>query len=584
MNGRNFEYLGEDPYLAATMVVPYIKGVQKNGVAACVKHFALNNQEHWRDKINVELSDRALYEIYLPAFKAAVKEAKVWSIMGAYNKIRGQYACHNELLLNKILKTDWRFDGVVISDWSGAHTTEESAKYGLDIEMGTGTDGLGTSTANHYDNYYLAKPFLKAIKKGVLSEDLLDDKVRRILRLMYRTNLSFNRPLGKLNNKEHHEVALNVATEGIVLLKNEDDFFPIKDDKTITIAVIGENATRVMAPGGGSSELKPQFEISPLEGIKKRFKNAKIIHTMGYSSGPSVYDEVIPTKLDQDSLYVKAIKIAKKADVVLFIGGLNKNHLQDCEGDDREIFQLPYQQEKLINGMHEVNKNIGFLLLTGNAVEMSWLPKTKGVLQTWYLGSMAGEAIAKIISGDKNPSGKLPFSFPKKLKDNAAHFYGETSYPGVNMTQHYKEDILVGYRWFDTKKIAPQYAFGYGLSYTNFKLSDIKTDKNVYSLTDKITVHCTVTNNGNRQGAEVIQVYIGKLNSDVKRASKELKGFKKVFLKSYKKETAKIEINVSDLAFYNEKISDWAVEKGTYSIYVGNASDSISETIKVTIK
>ena len=584
MNGRNFEYLGEDPYLAATMVVPYIKGVQKNGVAACVKHFALNNQEHWRDKINVELSDRALYEIYLPAFKAAVKEAKVWSIMGAYNKIRGQYACHNELLLNKILKTDWNFDGVVISDWSGAHTTEESAKYGLDIEMGTGTDGLGTSTANHYDNYYLAKPFLKAIKKGVLSEDLLDDKVRRILRLMYRTNLSFNRPLGKLNNKEHHEVALNVATEGIVLLKNEDDFFPIKDDKTITIAVIGENATRVMAPGGGSSELKPQFEISPLEGIKKRFKNAKIIHTMGYSSGPSVYDEVIPTKLNQDSLYVKAIKIAKKADVVLFIGGLNKNHLQDCEGDDREIFQLPYQQEKLINGMHEVNKNIGFLLLTGNAVEMSWLPKTKGVLQTWYLGSMAGEAIAQIISGDKNPSGKLPFSFPKKLKDNAAHFYGETSYPGVNMTQHYKEDILVGYRWFDTKKIAPQYAFGYGLSYTNFKLSDIKTDKNVYSLTDKITVHCTVTNNGNRQGAEVIQVYIGKLNSDVKRALKELKGFKKVFLKSYKKETAKIEINVSDLAFYNEKISDWAVEKGTYSIYVGNASDSISETIKVTIK
>ncbi|WP_368073605.1 glycoside hydrolase family 3 C-terminal domain-containing protein [Polaribacter sp. Hel1_33_96] len=324
--------------------------------------------------------------------------------------------------------------------------------------------------------------------------------------------------------------------------------------------------------------------MSPLEGIKKRFKNAKIIHTMGYSSGPSVYDEVIPTKLNQDSLYVKAIKIAKKADVVLFIGGLNKNHLQDCEGDDREIFQLPYQQEKLINGMYEVNKNIGFLLLTGNAVEMSWLPKTKGVLQTWYLGSMAGEAIAQIISGDKNPSGKLPFSFPKKLKDNAAHFYGETSYPGVNMTQHYKEDILVGYRWFDTKKIAPQYAFGYGLSYTNFKFSDIKTDKNVYSLTDKITVHCTVTNNGNRQGAEVIQVYIGKLNSDVKRASKELKGFKKVFLKSYKKETAKIEINVSDLAFYNEKISDWAVEKGTYSIYVGNASDSISETIKVTIK
>jgi len=584
MNGRNFEYMGEDPYLASTMVVPYIKGVQKNGVAACVKHFALNNQEHWRDKVNVELSDRALYEIYLPAFKAAVKEAKVWSIMGAYNKIRGQYACHNELLLNKILKNDWNFDGVVISDWSGAHTTEESAKYGLDIEMGTGTDGLGSTTANHYDNYYLAKPFLKAIKNGGLSEDLLDDKVRRILRLIYRTNLSFNRPLGKLNNKEHHEVALKVATEGIVLLKNEDNFFPIKDDKVLTVAIIGENATRSMAPGGGSSELKPQFEISPLEGIKKRFKNAKIIHTMGYSSGPSVYDQVIPSKLNQDSLYVKAIKIAKQADIVLFVGGLNKNHLQDCEGDDRKVFKLPYQQEKLINGIHEVNKNIGFLLLTGNAVEMSWLPKTKGVLQTWYLGSMAGEAIAQIISGDENPSGKLPFSFPKKLKDNAAHFYGETSYPGLDMTQTYKEDILLGYRWFDTKKITPQYAFGYGLSYTNFKLSNIKTDKKEYSLTDKIKVECKVTNNGNRQGAEVIQVYVGKRNSSVKRALKELKGFKKIFLKSKEKETVKIEINISDLGYYNEKISDWTVEKGTYFIYVGNASNSISEKIKIAIK
>ena len=336
MNGRNFEYMGEDPYLASKMVVPYIKGVQKNGVAACVKHFALNNQELWRNKINVELSDRALYEIYLPAFKAAVKEANVWSIMGAYNKVRGQYSCHNELLLNKILKTDWQFDGVVISDWSGAHTTEESAKYGLDMEMGTGTDGLGSTTANYYDNYYLAQPFLKAIEKGELSEDLLDDKVRRILRLMYRTNLSFNRPLGKLNNKEHHDVALKVATEGIVLLKNEDNFFPIKDDKALTIAIIGENATRSMAPGGGSSELKPQFEISPLEGIRKRFTNAKIIHSMGYASGPSVYDQVIPSKLNQDSLYVEAIKAVKKADIVLFVGGLNKNHLQDCEGDDRK--------------------------------------------------------------------------------------------------------------------------------------------------------------------------------------------------------------------------------------------------------
>ncbi|TVZ57340.1 beta-glucosidase [Lutibacter sp. Hel_I_33_5] len=583
MNGRNFEYMGEDPFLASTLVVPYIKNVQKNGVAACVKHYALNNQEKWRDKVNVEVSDRALHEIYLPAFKASVQEAGVWAIMGAYNKFRGQYTTHHKILTTKILKKDWKYDGVVISDWSSAHTTKEAATYGLDLEMGTGTDGLGTTTANHYDQYFLANPFLEAIKKGELSEDLVDKKVRRILRLMYRTNMSKNRPLGNVNTKEHHQVARKVATEGIVLLKNEDNFFPIKDNKNITIAVIGENATRSMTAGGGSSELKPKFEISPLEGIKRRFKNATVIHSMGYETGPSMYDVIMPAKLNQDSLRIAAINTARKADIVLYVGGLNKSHLQDCEGDDRRSYKLPYKQEKFIKELKNVNPNLGMLLLTGNAVDMSFLPNVQGLIQTWYLGSMAGTAIADVVSGDVNPSGKLPFSFPKKLEDNAAHSFGDTSYPGVNFTQHYKEDILVGYRWHDTKNIEPQYAFGFGMSYTNFELSNITSDRKSYSENDKIIIKCDVSNIGDMKGAEVVQVYVGKENSDVKRAVKELKGFMKVYLDKGNKETVSITVDASKLAYYNEKISDWTIEKGDYNIYVGNASNDISKKLKIKI-
>ena len=584
MNGRNFEYMGEDPFLASTMVVPYIKGVQKNGVAACVKHYALNNQELWRDKVNVEVSDRALHEIYLPAFKAAVQEANVWSIMGAYNKFRGQYTTHHELLTTKILKGDWKFDGVVISDWSSAHSTKEAALNGLDLEMGTGTDGLGTTTANHYDHYYLATPFLKALKKGEIPMSIVDDKVRRILRLMYRTNMSSNRPLGRANNKEHHDVARKVATEGIVLLKNENNFFPIKDDKNITIAIIGENATRSMTAGGGSSELKPKFEISPLEGIKARYKNAKIIHSMGFASGRSVYDQVMPSPYDADSLKVAAIKAAKQADIVLFVGGLSKSHLQDCEGDDRRQYELPFGQEELLNDIKEVNKNVGFVLITGNAVDMSWQGKVDGVIQTWYLGSMAGHAIADVISGDVNPSGKLPFSFPKKLEDNGAHSFGPTSYPGVDMNQEYKEDILVGYRWHDTKEIEPLYAFGYGMSYTDFTIKNIAIDKKKHTKNGTITITCDVTNTGNRNGAEVVQVYIGKSKSKVKRAVKELKGFSKVFLKKGETQSVSITIDVAKLAFYDESISDWNIEKGNYEIYVGNASNNISKKLKITVK
>ena len=584
LNGRNFEYMGEDPYLASTMVVPYIQGVQKNGVAACVKHFALNNQEHWRNKVNVQIGDRPLHEMYLPAFKAAVQEAGVWTVMGAYNKVRGQYACHNQLLLRDILKNNWGFDGVVISDWNATHSTEEAALYGLDIEMGTGTNGMDVSQMDHYDHYFLAKSFLEKIQSGVIPESFLDDKVRRILRLNFRTAMNPNKTLGRKNNPEHHAIALKVAEEGIVLLKNESDFFPIKDRRGLKIAVIGENATRPMTIGGGSSELKAEFEISPLEGLEHFYQSAEIVYAMGYESGPSEYNKVNPPTQDQAILMREAVELAQSADLVLFIGGLNKNWHQDSEGADRLAYDLPFNQENLIDAIHSVNPNIGVLLVSGNAVAMPWLDKVQAVIQTWYLGSMSGEAIANIVGGSVSPSGKLPFSFPEKLSDNGAHFYGEQSYPGVEFEQTYMEGLLVGYRWHDTMKIKPRFAFGHGLSYSEFELKGIQTDRKVYSKEDTIEVSCILSNLGSYEAAEVLQVYVGKQNSKLVRALKELKGFKKIQLKPGESRKVKIEIPISCLDYYDTNASDWRLELGAYNLYFGTASDQILKTIPIRIR
>ena len=575
LNGRNFEYMGEDPFLASTMVVPYIQGVQQSGVATSVKHYALNNQEHWRGHINVEVSDRALNEIYLPAFKAAIIDGGSWSIMGAYNKFRGQHCCHNQILLNDILKNRWGFDGVVISDWAGTHSTLESIYNGLDIEMGTPSDS-NLSKRFPYNNNFLGKAFLDKIISGEVKEYNLDDKVKRILKLMYRTSLNKNRPFGSINTKAHSNTAYKVATEGIVLLQNSDSFLPINSSTNITIAVIGENATKSMTIGGGSSELKVANEISPLEGLRKHFINATIIHSQGYSSESN-------NKKRNEELKKEALSIAEKANVVLFIGGLNKNNSQDSEGADRQYYNLPYNQDELIKSIARVNKNTAVILISGNAVSIPWGDKIKSIVQSWYLGSEAGNALASILSGRANPSGKLPFTFPKKLSDNAAHYYGKLSYPGDGENQYYKEDILVGYRWNDTKKIKPEFAFGHGLSYTSFKLSNIISDKKNYKSADTIKISCSVENTGSVQGAEVIQVYIGKENSKVNRAMKELKGFKKLSLLKGESKIVEIYITMDKLAFYDETISDWNIEKGEYVVFVGNASDNISKKIKITV-
>ena len=573
LNGRNFEYMGEDPYLASEMVVPFIKGVQKNGVAACVKHYALNNQELWRGHINVEASDRALHEIYLPAFKAAVKQGNAWAIMGSYNKFRGQHCCHNDLLINKILKKSWSFDGVVISDWGGVHNTNEAIYNGLDIEMGTPSN-KNQSKRYPYNNNFLGESFLKKIIDGEVEESILDDKVRRILRLMLRTSLKKNRPFGSINNEQHYETAYKIASEGIVLLKNSDNFLPIEKSKQITIAVIGENAKKSMSIGGGSSELKADKEISPLSGIENEFNNAVIKYAKGYSSNEND---------DNDNLRKEALSIVKDADIVLFIGGLNKNPFQDSEANDRNSYELPYGQPKLINEISKRNQNIAVILISGNAVKTNWKTDVKSILQTWYLGSEAGSAIASILSGKNNPSGKLPFSFPESLKDNGAHYFGNLSYPGNGVYQTYKEDILVGYRWYDTKNIDPSFSFGHGLSYTSFDITDISSSKKEYLIDENIKISCAVKNTGPFEGKEVVQVYIGKVQSKVNRAKKELKAFKKILVKKNQLEKIEIEIPIKSLAYYNEIKSDWEIEKGDYIIYVGNASNNIYDEILITI-
>lgn len=584
MNGRNFEYMGEDPYLASKMIVPFVKGVQQNGVAATMKHFALNNQELWRGHIDVEVSDRALYEIYLPAFKAGVEEGKVWAIMGSYNKYRGQYCSHHERLINQILKGEWKYDGVVVTDWGSAHDTREAALYGLDIEMGTWTNGLTWGQSFAYDNYYLAKPYLKMLEKGELPMSTLDDKVRRVLRLNFRTNMDRNRPYGSFATPEHAAVSREVAEQGIVLMKNTNNFFPIAKDRYKKIVVIGENATRSLTVGGGSSELKVKKEVSPLEGLKIKYGADKVFYTMGYGSGPSVYDHFIPSPYNADSLKREALALVKDADVVLFFGGLNKNYQQDCEGGDRTSYDLPFGQNELIEDLLKVNKNMGIVIVSGNAVAMPWLDKVPALMQSWYLGSEAGNATANVIAGDINPSGKLPFSIPKKLEDNGAMSFGTISYPGDSIKQIYKEDILVGYRWHDTKKIPALFPFGYGLSYTTFEYGKASTDKKEYTKNDEIKISLTLTNKGNVDGAESVQIYASQQKPSMERPAKELKAFKKVFLKAGETKNVELSIPVKDLAFFNDKAHEWVVESDKFTLHCAASSADVKSSVTINVK
>lgn len=585
LNGRNFEYMGEDPYLASELCVPYIKGVQKNGVAACVKHYALNNQELWRGHIDVNISDRALREIYLPAFKAAVEKGKVWSIMGAYNKVRGVHATHNKLLNNDILKGEWKFDGCVITDWGAAHDTYEAAMYGLDIEMGSYTNGLTSESEFGYDDYYLGKNYLKMIKEGKIPMEVVDEKAGRVLRLIFRTAMNRKKGFGAIASESHYQTAYDVATEGIVLLKNEvlkdkKALLPIDPAKYEKILVVGDNATRNLMAGGGSSELKPKYISTPLDALTKQF-GGKIEFAQGYIAGRPMYgnEEVVPECI-ADSLRNEAVAKARNSDLVIFIGGLNKNHFQDCEGGDRKSFALPFGQDKLITSLLEANKNVVVVIISGNAVEMPWVKKAPSIVQSWYLGSVGGISLRDVLTGKVNPSGKLPFSYPVKLVDCPAHHFGEMSYPGDSIRQEYKEDILVGYRWYDTKKIKPLYPFGYGMSYTTYSYSKPLASKKILKDNDSIQVSVKIKNTGLAKGKEIVQLYIEDEKCSLLRPKKELKGFHKVELEPNEEKTIQFHIDINDLTFFDDSKQKWIAEPGKFKAYIAASSEDIRGVVE----
>ena len=585
LNGRNFEYMGEDPYLGSVMCVPYIQEVQKNGVAVSVKHYALNNQELWRGHIDVELSDRALYEIYLPAFKAAVCQGGAWTVMGAYNKIRGQHACHNELTLNKILKGDWKFDGVVVTDWGGAHDTYEAAMNGLDIEMGSYTNGLTSESAFTYNDYYLANPYLQMLKSGKVPMSTIDDKASRILRLIFRTAMNRQKPYGSVATPEHYAAAREIGNEGIVLLKNapvskkESALLPIDASRYNRILVVGDNAVRLLNQGGGSSELKVKDMVSPLDGLRELYGD-KVVYTRGYAAGRPMYGRAdeIPQAVT-DSLRNRAVEMAREADLVVLFGGLNKNHFQDCEGGDRLQYGLPFGQDELIEALQAVNKNLVLVLLSGNAVEMPWVDKVPAIVQGWYLGSMGGKSLADVLGGAVNPSGKLPFSFPVKLEDCGAHAFDALSYPGDSIKEVYKEDILVGYRWYDTKKIPALFPFGHGLSYTTFQYGKPVASAKKMAADGTLTVTVPVKNTGSVAGKEVVQLYVGDDKCSVLRPLKELKHFQKIALQPGEEKSVTFTVTPEDLQFYDDKAACWKSEPGKFKLYIGSSSTDIRGTV-----
>ncbi|RXE71664.1 glycosyl hydrolase [Muribaculaceae bacterium Isolate-002 (NCI)] len=596
LNGRNFEYMGEDPFLASVMVVPYVKGVQENGVAACVKHFALNNNESNRHNTNVTVDDRTLYEIYLPAFKAAVTEGGAWSIMGAYNLYKDQHACHNEYLLNNILKGEWGFDGAVISDWGGAHDTPQAISNGLDLEFGTWTDGLGAGTVNAYDNYYLATPFVNMLNDGKADMEDLDDKARRVLRLIFRTAMDHSKGDGEMCSDAHYEAARRIGDEGIVLLKNDNRLLPIGGDKTPRkILVVGENAIKMMTVGGGSSSLKVQRECSPLDGIRAAAGNSIAVdYARGYVGDLSGEYNGVTTGQDlsdsrsAEELLEEAVAKAAEADMVIFIGGLNKSWRQDCEDSDRSGLELPYGQDRLIEALAEANRNLAVVNISGNPVAMPWVKKVPAIVQAWYLGSEAGNSIADILFGKVSPSGKLPMTFPVSLADNGAHALD--AYPGTKrdgsdiVDIEYKEGLLVGYRWHDAKKIKPLFAFGHGLSYTDFKYGKAVADRKEFDGNGSITFKIPVTNCGDRAGAEVVQLYISRKDSPVPSPVKELKGFSKVWLEPGETKEVSISVDKDDLSRFDAEKHCWTADRGEYTAQIGASSDDIKSTVKFNLK
>lgn len=583
LNGRAFEYMGEDPFLAGEIVVPYIKAAQANGIACCLKHFVLNDQETDRFGVNVNVSDRAMREIYLRPFQKAVEQAHVYTIMGSYNKWKGVHCCHNDELLNGILKKEWNWDGALVSDWGGTTNTMEAALGGLDIEMGTYTDGKLKESEFGYENYYLANPFEKLIEDGTVPMSVLDEKASRVLRTIFRTAMNPKKVIGNQCSEAHYDVCRQIGEEGIVLLKNEKNILPLDPSKWTkyhNVLVVGENATRSLTQGGGSSELKTLRDISPLDALKKQYEQM-VDYAQGYYSGRVMYDHVDridPTK--QAELKAQALEAAKGADLIIFIGGLNKNTHQDCENGDREGYDLPYGQNELISELAKIQKNIVVVTFGGNPYAMPWLKEVAAVVHCWYLGSESGTALANVLSGKVCPSGKLPVTFAEKYEDYPYVQYGKEAYPGVNKEVYYKEGIFVGYRHFTTNNVKPLFPFGFGLSYTTFSYGK----PSGHATGNDIVISVDVTNTGKVAGKEIVQIYSSVQQSNVPRPAKELKGFAKTkLLQPGESETLHIAIPKEELNYYDESQHGWRLASGTYTFHVGTNVNDIKGRLNVKI-
>ena len=596
--GRNFEYMGEDPYLTSNMAVPYIQGVQSNGVAVCVKHFALNNNEINRHTSNPIVDDRTLYEIYLPGFKAAATEGKAWSFMGGYNLFRGEHASYNPILMNQILKGEWQWDGAVISDWGAVHNTRMAVTGGLDMEFGSWTDGLTEGASNAYDNYWLANPYLKGIQDGIYTEKELNDKVRRVLRLTFRTAMNSKKPWGSMVSDEHKVACRKIGEEGVVLLQNNTGILPIDLSKVRRIAVIGENAIKMMTVGGGSSSLKAKYEITPLDGLKKRIGNqAEIIYARGYVGDTAGEFNGVKTgqnlqdNRSAEELKAEAIRVAKNADVVFFIGGLNKSEHQDCEGTDRETMELPYNQNELIMELFKANENLVVVNISGTGVAMPWKVQVHSILQAWYLGSETGNTLASVLLGDVNPSGKLPYTYYSSLDQCGAHKLGEyPGHKGIDALGNevydipYNEGIFVGDRFIDKNRLKPTFPFGHGLSYTTFEYGKAEADRKIMEKNEKLVITVPVTNTGSRAGAEVIQLYIRDLKSSLPRPVKELKGFCKVVLQPNETKQVSFTITAEELAYFDDAKHQWVAEPGKFEALVAASSADIRTKVSFELK
>ena len=584
--GRNFEYMSEDPYMNSVLAVAYIKGLQSRDVACSVKHFAVNNQETNRTTVDVECSERALREIYLPAFKAAVQEGGALTVMAAYNKFRGEFCAENNYLVRKILRNEWGFDGVYVTDWGAAHSTVPSMEAGLDLEMGTLID--------KYEDWYYANPLIEAVKSGKVPMSLVDEKVGDVLRVMIKTNVLDPKKRfgpGSMNTKEHQQATYDAAAEAIVLLKNQNNLLPLDFSSIKSLAVIGDNATRKHSNGGLSSEIKAVYEVTPLGALRAKWGDkVDIRFAQGYeklstfvegsNNGQSSGNFSSKTQ-ESDALLKEAVEVARTSDVALLVCGLN--HDYDTESFDRLNMDIPYGQVELIQEVVKANPRTIVVMIAGSPLNMAAVDIcSPAIVWAWFNGMEGGNALVDVLSGKVNPSGKMPFTTPVSLDQSPAHALG--NFPGRDLKVNYEEDILVGYRWFDTKGLPVVYPFGYGLSYTTFDYSNLNTDKETYDQADTIQATFTLTNTGDREGAEVAQLYVSDPVCSVMRPVKELKGFKKVFLKPGESRRITLDIPVSSLAFYSEAQSQFVVEPGEFILQLGASASDIKQKISVEVK